>query len=284
MNNSEIIGRLKNNVNPNLAKKISNFFSNDHIINLEKYDDDFDNEISENICTLSLELFEYVKNPKELSLLIQAYLLGLIPCNIWMYRPTSLETVPLLQTLREINAFGFITSQGQPGIIDIQLKYMLLQRAYVSGIIHKNLLEKFIHLLPDEFIIMIQHPNMNTKVYFNSKFFPNEDSVINYFKTFNEENPGQTLTTVNGERIIFTMVGDENAHTNDKIYNLMQYTGKYISNDSELDYLTDIYVYKQLNKDYVSVTIIDSDIGRNILLDEILNILQKISKTYWSLT
>jgi hypothetical protein len=66
--------------------------------------------------------------------LMIAYLSGELFQNPWMVGPTDPETVPLLEKLRHINAQGFVTLQGQPGICDEYQE----QHGYIMGFLDKQ--------------------------------------------------------------------------------------------------------------------------------------------------
>lgn len=93
-------------------------------------------------------IWKKIKNFKELQECMVQYLKGGYTCNPWCCAGIDSETIPMVQSLVEINNSGFVTIVSQPGVntiwSDLSEEY---QRGFISGFILKDRCDRFIQSL-----------------------------------------------------------------------------------------------------------------------------------------
>ena len=93
-------------------------------------------------------IWKEIKNFQELQDSMVKFLQGKYKSNPWHLDPVDLETIPILQKLRDINKAGFVTIDGQPGY---NSKYTdgteSYQRGFIQGFIEKKNFVNFIREL-----------------------------------------------------------------------------------------------------------------------------------------
>jgi len=93
-------------------------------------------------------IWKEIKNFTQLQDCMIKYLQGEYKCNPWVCDKIDPETVPILQSLIDINRSGFITLVSQPGVNiiwpDGTVEY---QRAFITGFIPKDKCDRFIDSL-----------------------------------------------------------------------------------------------------------------------------------------
>ena len=93
-------------------------------------------------------IWKQIKNFTELQDCIVEYLKGEYRCNPWCCAGIDSETIPMVESLVEINKSGFVTIEGQPGVntiwADLTEEY---QRGFMTGFILKENCDKFIDSL-----------------------------------------------------------------------------------------------------------------------------------------
>ena len=105
---------------------------------------------------------------KNLVCLNIAFLKGILNGTPYHHGPIDDETIPLLSQLIQLNKKGFLSTNGQPGIIsDFTVDgvyYQENQKSYISGYIHKSLSDKLQWFIQEKPFYMVIIENKN-KVY-----------------------------------------------------------------------------------------------------------------------
>ena len=107
---------------------------------------------------------------KNLVCLNIAFLKGILNGTPYHHGPIDDETIPLLSQLIKLNKKGFLSTNGQPGIISDFISpldgiyYQENQKSYISGYIHKSLSVKLQWFIQEKPFYMVIINNKN-KVY-----------------------------------------------------------------------------------------------------------------------
>jgi hypothetical protein len=140
-------------------------------------------------CRYLWEKSESFRNLQENMVL---FLQGKCDENPWHGAPVDPETIPLLETLREINIKGFITVEGQPGTIldkkigietsfgSIGETYTEVQRAYMCGFILNNKADSFVQKLMTTRSVMVYKERLNAIQMYGlqgNMFVPNKNAI-----------------------------------------------------------------------------------------------------------
>ena len=142
--------------------------------------------------------------------------------NPWHLGQVDPETVPLLETLREINRRGFVTTEGQPGTISEQViaidtsfgkpgeKYTEVQRGYIAGFILNSRADSFVERLLRTQKVVVYREKLNAiNVYGleGNMMVPGQNNIslteergsrkVNYYSKLHlPDPPGQSLLSV----------------------------------------------------------------------------------------
>ena len=96
--------------------------------------------------------------------------MGGLKTTPWSLAPIASETVPLLDNLREINARGLVTTEGQPGDCNEYkmdgTSYTDYQRGYMNGIIKKSMVLSLARNLPAG-VLLVEHGDIKETIEYN---------------------------------------------------------------------------------------------------------------------
>ncbi len=132
----------------------------------KKYKNRKDPKFADKCMGRSEAVWKHVQTWPEALFLMVKFLSGDIFSNPFHLRPIDDETIPLLGTLRQINKYGLMTNEGQPGICVIEDGWEQEQRAYMSGLMKKDIAYNFAKVLTKNKKVFAVVINNNKKTTF----------------------------------------------------------------------------------------------------------------------